>query len=341
MTLNIGVVGTGAIGKEHIDRLTNRVANSKVVAVYDLYEASAQGAVEKFKLDAKIHATDDALINDPNVDAVVITSLGEAHYSTIMKAIAAGKYIFTEKPMTTSAKDSKSVVDAEMRHGKRLIQVGFNRRYDKGYRQLKTIIDSGRIGLPLLTNCRHYNATVPDYYTTEMCVRDTLIHEIDIMHYLLNDDYKSVVMYYAKKNSQWKNPQPRDPQIFHIETKSGIAIVVEVFVTDKYGYDIQCRVVGETGIVSLPEVASCEVRTEGRIEHSIFMDWQSRFIEAYDIEFQAFVDSVLKLGKPAIPSAWDGYIASVTSDACVSALHQPGVKVDISLEDKPDFYKDE
>lgn len=339
MSLKIGVIGTGAIGKEHIQRLTYKLSGAEVVGVYDLYKEAAASAVEQFSLEARVYDNEDELVNSPEIDAIVIASLGEAHKATLLKGIEAGKYIFCEKPFTTTAKDSKEVVEAEMKKGKRLIQVGFNRRYDTGYEQLKRIIDSKEIGEPLLANCRHYNATVPEYYTTEMCVRDTLIHEIDIMHYLLNDKYKSVEMFYARKNGKWPREEPRDPQIFHIETETGIAIVVEVFVTDKYGYDIQCRVVGEEGIVSLPEVSSCEVRKDGAIRHSLFMDWKDRFIDAYDRELQAFINNILAKGAPGMPTAWDGYVASVASDSCVEAQQNPGKKILIDIADTPDFYK--
>lgn len=134
--LRVGVIGTGAIGSEHIDRLTHRLSGAKVVALYDLYPESAEKVNQRFSLDAKIYQSDEELVASPDVDAVVITSLGEAHKGSILKAIKSKKLVFCEKPMTTTQEDGKAVVQAEMEAGKRLVQVGFMRRYDNGYQQL-------------------------------------------------------------------------------------------------------------------------------------------------------------------------------------------------------------
>ncbi|GAA3333700.1 hypothetical protein GCM10020331_098770 [Ectobacillus funiculus] len=72
------------------------------------------------------------------------------------------------------------IVEAEMKHGKRLVQVGFMRRYDSGYVQLKEAIDSNYIGEPLMIRCVHRNPEVGDNYTTDMEINDTLVHEIDV-----------------------------------------------------------------------------------------------------------------------------------------------------------------
>jgi myo-inositol 2-dehydrogenase/D-chiro-inositol 1-dehydrogenase len=68
---------------------------------------------------------------------------------------------------------------------------------------------------------------------------------------------------------------------------------VEVFVNCQYGYDIQCEVVGETGIAKLPEPSQVQLRSGAKLSNAILMDWKDRFIGAYDVELQAFIDSVL------------------------------------------------
>lgn len=111
--------------------------------------------------------------------------------------------------------------------------------------------------------------------------------------------------------------------------------------TDAYGYDVQCRIVGSHGIAALPEVPSPKIRVNGAIQHHIFMDWQTRFIDAYDVELQRFLDIVngRKNYTEQIASAWDGYVAEITSDACVEALHQPGVTLPINVPERPALYK--
>lgn len=339
MTLKFGVIGTGAIGREHIKRITNNLSGGKIVAVTDVNQESAKSAVEEFGLDAVIYPDDKTLVADANVDAVLVTSWGPAHEQSVLAAIEAGKYVFCEKPLSTTAEGCMRIVEAEMKHGKRLVQVGFMRRYDSGYVQLKEAIDSNYIGEPLMIRCVHRNPEVGDNYTTDMAINDTLIHEIDVLHWLINDDYKSVQVAFPKK-TQRAAAHLQDPQLITLETNSGIIITAEVFVNCKYGYDIQCEVIGEEGVVYLPEFSGIATRKEAKFGTSILMDWKQRFIDSYDKELQDFMDSIKKTGEPNGPTSWDGYVAAVTADACVKS-QQTGEKEPVTLAEKPAFYKNE
>ncbi|MGM7722699.1 Gfo/Idh/MocA family protein [Metabacillus sp. Hm71] len=337
MTIRFGVIGTGAIGREHIKRIENKLSGGKIVAVTDVNKESAINAVQSFELDAVVYPDDKALISADDVDAVLVTSWGPAHEASVLAAIEAGKYVFVEKPLATTAEGCMRIVEAEMKHGKRLVQVGFMRRYDSGYVQLKEAIDNQFIGEPLMIRCAHRNREVPATYTTDMAIHDTLIHEIDVLHWLVNDDYKTVQVTYPKK-SKHAHENLRDPQIVTLETKGGIVITAEIFVNCKYGYDIQCEVIGDEGIVSLPEFQSISFRKNATFGTNVLLDWKDRFIDAYDKELQHFMDSIHKTGEPNGPTSWDGYIAAVTADAAIKAQHS-GEKEAISLMDKPDFYK--
>ncbi|MBZ5749005.1 Gfo/Idh/MocA family protein [Metabacillus rhizolycopersici] len=338
MTLRFGVVGTGAIGREHINRITNKLSGGKIVAVTDVNHESATQTVEAYQLDAVVYPDDKALIADPNVDAVLVTSWGPAHEETVVAAVEAGKYVFCEKPLATTGEGCLRIVEAEMKQGKKLVQVGFMRRYDTGYVQLKQAIDNHVIGQPLMIHAAHRNPQVGENYTTDMAVVDTLVHEIDVLHWLVGDDYKSVQVVFPRK-TQFAHDKLHDPQLFIIETQSGIVIDVEVFVNCKYGYDIQCEVIGEEGIAKLPEFPSIVLRKDEKLSAGILNDWKYRFMDAYNIEIQDFIDSVTKKGEPQGPTSWDGYIAAVTSDACVKA-QQTGEKELIELQERPDFYSE-
>ncbi|MGJ9384794.1 Gfo/Idh/MocA family protein [Salipaludibacillus sp. CF4.18] len=337
MMLGFGVVGTGAIGREHMKRISNTVTGAEIRAVTDVNQEAARKAVEDLGLQALVYSDDSALIQDDNVDAVLVTSWGPAHEATVLKAIEAGKFVFVEKPLSTTAEGCMRIVEAEMKYGKRLVQVGFMRRYDQGYRQMKEAIDNNFIGEPLMIKCAHRNAEVGENYTTDMAILDTLIHEIDTLHWLVNDDYKSIQVTYPKKTRNALK-HLKDPQIVTLETVGGIIMQAEIFVNCKYGYDIQCEVVGEEGVVKLPEVSTVEYRKNAVLGSTILMDWKYRFEDAFNKEFQDFIDSTKEKGVPSGPSAWDGYIAAVTGDAGVKA-QESGEKEPIRLEDKPAFYK--
>jgi myo-inositol 2-dehydrogenase / D-chiro-inositol 1-dehydrogenase len=333
MDLHIGVIGTGAIGEDHIRRLTNIINGAKVVALTDINVGNAKRIADKY--GAEFYETGEEVIEAPEVDAIVIASWDPTHAQYVLAAIKAGKFVFCEKPLATSANDCKKIVDAEIAGGKQLVQVGFMRRFDKGYRQIKAVIEDGKIGEPLMLHCVHRNRIPGPKHTTEMNIKNSVIHEIDVLRWLLDEDYKTAQVL-MPKSSRLAEEGLSDPQIVLLETKSGVRIDVESFVNCQYGYDVQCEVVGETGTVRLPDPANVVMRSKGAYSYEIFSDWSDRFIEAYDIEFQEWVDAV-KQDVVKGPTAWDGYVACVTADACTEA-REKGTIVTINTPERPKFY---
>jgi len=336
MTLRIGVIGTGAIGREHARRINQVLMGGEVVALSDVNPDNAKKVQAEVAPDAEIFATGEELIASSGVDAVLVTSWGATHEQYVLAALAAGKPCFCEKPLATTAEGAKRIVDAEVRLGRKLVQVGFMRRYDVGYRMLKKVVDT-EIGVPLMVHAAHRNPSVPEAYVTPMAIHDTLIHEIDVFRWLLNDDYVSaqVIFPRATKHTHGKL---KDPQIVLLETAKGVRIDVEVFVNCRYGYDIQCQVVGEEGLASLPEPMSIVKRKNATLQNEIMTDWKDRFIQSYDVELQDFLDAAAK-GTASGPNSWDGYMAAISSDACVSAQENPGTIVPITLPARPALYK--
>ncbi|HEX9858739.1 MAG TPA: Gfo/Idh/MocA family oxidoreductase [Paracoccaceae bacterium] len=335
MTLGVGVIGTGAIGRDHARRIAQVLAGADVVAVTDVNRADAEAARRDVAPRAKVHDDGHALIAAPEVQAVVVTSWGPTHEEFVLACIAAGKPVFCEKPLATTAEGARRIVEAEVKAGRRLVQVGFMRRFDAGYVALKQVVD-GQIGAPLMVHAKHRNPEVGDSYTTPMAVVDTAIHEIDVLRWLLDDDYVAAQVVYPRK-TRHASAHLADPQIVMLETARGIRIDIEIFVNCKYGYDIQCEVVGEEGVAYLPEPLSVPTRQAARVGQPVLMDWKQRFIASYDVELQAFIDAVGK-GSVAGPSSWDGYVAAVTADVCVAAQEHPGQILPISLPTRPALY---
>ncbi|WP_322046735.1 Gfo/Idh/MocA family oxidoreductase [Paraburkholderia sp. J67] len=335
MTLNIGVIGCGAIGQDHIRRLTRTLSGAQVVAVTDINPQLAQDAVSSYGLNAEIYSDGINLILASDVQAVLVASWGPTHEEYVLKSIEQGKPVFCEKPLAVTAEGCKRIVDAEQAHGRRLVQVGFMRPYDDGYRALKSVIDSGTIGAPLMLHCAHRNQSVGERYTTDMAITDTLIHELDVLRWLLNEDYVSTQVVYPKKTRN-ASIHLADPQIVMLETVSGVRIDVEVFVNCQYGYDIQCEVVGEKGTARLPDPPAVALKNAALHSLPVMTDWKERFIASYDVELQAFIDGV-GAGALTGPSAWDGYSAAIAADACVLA-QQSGKVERIKIAERPTFY---
>lgn len=335
MTLKIGVIGTGMIGRDHTRRIQQVLTGAEIVALSDYSSEAAKAVQAELAPNAKVYEDGGTLIAATDVDAVLICSTGATHEAYVLAAIAAGKPCFCEKPLATSAAGAKRIVNAEVAHGKRLVQVGFMRRYDAGYLALKTVIDND-IGQPLMIHAAHRNPEVPEQYVTPMAIHDTLIHEIDVFRWLLDDDYVSAQVVFPRVTSK-THANLRDPQIILLETAKGIRIDVEVFVNCQYGYDIQCQVVGEEGLANLPEPMSIVKRKNAMLQNEILTDWKDRFFASYDVELQDFINAASK-GLATGPTSWDGYMASVTSDACVKA-QETGEIVPISLPDRPSLYR--
>ncbi len=335
MTLKIGVIGTGMIGRDHTRRIQQVLSGAEVVALSDVNQASAASVRDDLAPKAVLYDTGEALIAAPEVDAVLVTSWGATHEPYVLAAIAAGKPVFCEKPLATTAAGARRIVDAEVAHGKRLVQVGFMRRYDAGYVALKDAVQQ-HTGAPILVHAAHRNPAVPEAYVTPMAIHDTLIHEIDVFRWLLDDDYVSARVLHPR-NAARSHSKLRDPQVVVLETKKGVLIDVEIFVNCHYGYDIQCEVVGEDGTARLPEPMAIEMRLGAKRQNRILTDWKDRFVASYDVELQDFIKAATQ-GTATGPNSWDGYAAAVASDACVQAQESNGQAVAIELPARPALY---
>ena len=187
--LKIGIIGCGAIGKDHCRRIIETVPGATVVAVSDYVAAAADDTAAKYGI--KSYGNDcDGMIKDPEVEAVVITSIDPTHHDYVMKTLAEEKWCFCEKPLSQNAADCEDIIKREQEIGKRLVQVGFMRHYDRGYAEMKRIIDSGEIGKPLLIKCCHRNVAQGPGFKTENGVTNVAIHELDICRWLLGDEYE-------------------------------------------------------------------------------------------------------------------------------------------------------
>lgn len=80
------------------------------------------------------------------------------------------------------------------------------------------MIDDGDIGAPLMLRCAHRNQSVGENYTTDMAITNTLIHELGVLRWLLNDDYRSVQVRFPRSTSH-THARLKDPQIVSFETK--------------------------------------------------------------------------------------------------------------------------
>lgn len=331
--LSVGVIGTGNIGTAHVQRLATEVAGARVGAVFDV--DTARAAAVAAGAGARVHADALDVVDDPAIDAVVIASPGDTHADLALACIGAGKPVLCEKPLATTSGAALKVLEAETAYGRRVVQVGFMRRYDPGYRQVKATLDGGDIGEPLVLHCVHRNAAVPPAFTSDMALTDSVVHEIDAARWLLGEEIRAVTVVRTRR-SPLAATHLLDPQLVLLETASGVVVDIEVFVNCQYGYDVRCEVVGATGTVSLDAPSTGTLTRRGVRGQSVPTDWRERFGPAYREELQQWADG-LRADIVAGPSAWDGYTATATAESCVDALTS-GRRTTVAVVDRPALY---
>jgi myo-inositol 2-dehydrogenase/D-chiro-inositol 1-dehydrogenase len=334
-SLSVGVIGTGMIGQDHIRRLSRVLSGVRVAAVTDVDADRAGAAVEGLP-DVRVHANGQDLIDDDGVDAVVVTSWGPTHEEYVLGAIAAGKQVFCEKPLATTRDACDRILDAEVAAGRRLVSVGFMRRYDDQYRAMKAVVTGGEIGDPLLMHAAHRNPSVPDFFTSEMIINDSTVHDIDVARWMFDDEIAAIRVLTPRVSSKAREGF-NDPLLVLLEMHSGVLVDVEASVNAGFAYDIRGEVVCEDGTVELSESAGVVTKRVGSHSGRVPADWRERFVRAFDAEFQAWIDAVAA-GDSTGPSAWDGYAATVACETGLIALRS-GNREPVLLRERPALYE--
>jgi len=149
MTIRIAVIGTGIMGTDHARIVANDLPNAQLQVVCD---ASAQRArTVADECGAQDVSTDPlATIARADVDAVIIASPDDTHAALSLAALELGKPVLCEKPLAPSPAECLKLIEAEVRAGRQFIQLGFMRRFDPSYREMKAALSEGLLGQALM-----------------------------------------------------------------------------------------------------------------------------------------------------------------------------------------------
>lgn len=327
--LRIAVLGVGVMGADHVARIDNRIKGARVAVVNDYVTEKAEQIAAGIDGCRAIADPLDA-IADPDVDAVLLATPGPTHEKQLLACLEHGKPVMCEKPLTTDVETSLEVVKREAELGRRLIQVGFMRRFDDEYAALKAMLIAGELGAPLVMHCVHRNPAVPPSFDSAMVVRDSLVHEVDVTRFMFDEEIASIQI--VKPSANPAAPQGlADPQIAILRTASGKHVDVELFVTTGVAYEVRTEVVGEKGSAMIGlDVNVVRKTAPGTWGGQITPGFRERFGRAYDIEIQRRVDAVRAGVNVDGPSAWDGYAAAAVCEAGVESL-QSGLPVEVQM----------
>ncbi|WP_149182752.1 Gfo/Idh/MocA family protein [Streptomyces sp. TRM49041] len=334
-TLGVAVIGTGRMGADHVRRIDQVISGARVTAVVDVDAERVKAVAEG--VDGCTPYTDPAAaMAAPDVDAVVIASPGPAHETALLTAFRHDLPVLCEKPLTPDSASALRVLRAEEELGHRLVQVGFMRRYDAEYQKLKSLLDGGELGRPLMLHNRHRNASTPPGFTNAMLINDSVVHEMDVTRWLLGQEITAVTVLRPKASANAPKGLD-DPQFVLFETDGGALVDVEINVNCGFGYQVQAEAVCESGSARIGDAHGMLVNTAGRWGGSIAPGFVERFEEAYDRQVQSWVDACRR-GEVTGPGCWDGYAAAAVCEAGVRAQSE-GRRVEVELVERPALYR--
>src|SRR5215208_6908942 len=303
------------MGSIHAENLHTRVATARLAAVSDV-DAERAGKLAEQYGSAAVFTDGAELIRDENVEAVVIASPDPTHAPLVLECLKMEKPVLCEKPLADSAEAALEVVEAEVELGRKLVQVGFMRRYDPQHVAVARKATEGEIGRPLMFKGVHRAPEVPTSWDSEFVIRNALVHDLDSARWMLGQEIEEVFVRGVNN----------DPALG------------EVFVTARYGYEVNAELLCERGIAQTPLPHDVVVRSAFNRSQRVPEGFLGRFSDAYEIEVEQWIDALRRGEGPGGADAWDGYISLVASEGCVESL-KTGSPQRLEKPERPKLYR--
>jgi myo-inositol 2-dehydrogenase/D-chiro-inositol 1-dehydrogenase len=328
--LQVGLVGLGRIGSFHARTLLALEAvKSATLADLDS-ERTAELAKE---LGAASVASPAELVG-AGLDAIVIAAPTPAHRELLSLAAAAGLPAFCEKPVALDLPTLDAVI-AETNAAGILVQVGFQRRFDAGYRAAREAVASGAVGKTLaLRAATHDPAPPPEAYIANSggIFRDLHIHDFDAIRFVTGREIVEVYADGAVRETDWfANHDDVDVATTMLRLDDGTLAIVSGTRHDPLGYDVRLEVFGtkDSIVVGVDERSPYRSVEPGATQPKKgYANFMERFEAGYRAELEAFVDCVLN-DKPSPCTLQDARAALAVAIAAdrSRAEHRP-VRVD-------------
>jgi myo-inositol 2-dehydrogenase/D-chiro-inositol 1-dehydrogenase len=319
---NIALIGIGRIGEVHARTLARIGHLGAFAMIVDPREDLARQLAAGFGVP-KVATDPGAAFDDPGIDAVIIASPTDTHAPSIIAAAQAGKDIFTEKPIALGLADTDDAIAAVERAGVRL-QVGFQRRFDRGYQAAWEYIQGGGVGqVEMIHDAMRDPEPPPPSYLARSggFFRDMTIHNLDCVRWLMGEDPVEVfAMGSTLVSDEIRAVGDIDTSVVTLRFASGAIATIENGRRSGFGYDVRTEVFGSGGAIFVDDAQATPVRRyhrEGVTEdhHYFFLN---RFGEAYVTEIESFVSAVAHEREVAVTGA-DGRAALLLAYAAEMA----------------------
>lgn len=338
MSTRIAIIGAGIMGADHGDIISKELPGAKLQVICDAYEERAKNLAQSCSTpnhNVEVSTDPFSVIARSDVNAVIVASPDHTHADLVMACIEHNKPVLCEKPLAPTAAESLKIIDAEISAKKQMVQIGFMRRFDQSYSEMKTALDNGVIGAPLMMHNFHRNVETPAAdFTADMAITNSAPHEFDVARFILGNEYKSITSFSPKGGGDKVGP------VFMVlETQAGQLVNIEINNNASYGYDVRGELIGEKGAISLnsPSYTKLDLNLSNSTQYA--QDWRARYREAYRRQNNAFLHFVQTGEFSNIASnSWDAYCANVTAEAGVKAL-ATGERVTVENTQMPTLYK--
>ena len=331
--LNVGLIGLGRLGRIYARDLSTRIACTRLVAVADVDQSAVDKITSEF--DVPRGSTDPGdVISDPSVDAVVIVTPTSTHREVTEAAAAAGKAIFCEKPLSIALDEAVAIRRAVERSSV-FFQMGFMRRFDRGFAAAKQRLDEGTIGDAVVFKSTSRDPFRPsveyaDPRSSGGMILDMGIHDFDLARWFMGEVATVQAVGGVLAYPELGAVGDIDNAIISLVFRSGRLGVVDLTRNGVYGYDIITELLGTKGTLRIGYIRETPlmIMTKGLVAHDTVPYFMERFGEAYTTQLENFAQNVLRGRQPPI-TVDDGVEALRVAVAATRAQHT-GQRVEVA-----------
>jgi scyllo-inositol 2-dehydrogenase (NAD+) len=331
--LNVGLIGLGRLGRVYARALGTRIPCTRLTAVADVDAAAVEHVARE--LDVERHSTDAAdVFGDPSVDAVVIVTPTSTHRAMVEGAAAAGKAIFCEKPLSISLDEAMAIRRAVEQSGA-FFQMGFMRRFDRGFAAAKQRVDEGTIGDAVVFKSSSRDPYRPsieyaDPRSSGGLIIDMGIHDLDLSRWYMGDVAAVQAVGGLLAYPELGSVGDIDNAVISLIFTSGRLGVIDITRNGIYGYDIKADQLGTNGTqrVGYLRETPLMVMTKGQVAHDTVPYFMERFGDAYVAQLENFAQNVLHHRDP--PITVDDGVEALRVAIAATRAQKTGERVEVS-----------